>query len=152
MLNGRWPHCLSTWNWVHDAKVIRDGGLVSIVSYSRPSFMIIASRTQFHVESSFQPGEGPSRGLLRDYESWDGTTEVMVTPGYCSSPWQCLLTDCDTTADTGGVVAWAPVATQFIPTTQNSGHHHTMDTMAMLVRWHNEWRYSWVLFHDFLSL
>ena len=26
------------------------GGLVSIVSYSRPSLMIIASRTQFHVE------------------------------------------------------------------------------------------------------
>ena len=26
------------------------GGLVSIVSYSRPSLMIIASRTQFHIE------------------------------------------------------------------------------------------------------
>ena len=51
------------------------GGLVSIVSYSRPSLMIIALRTQFHinsvsnvkaVSSRFQPGEGPSRGLLRD--------------------------------------------------------------------------------------
>ena len=29
------------------------GGLVSIVSYSRPSFMIIASRTQFHVVGAF---------------------------------------------------------------------------------------------------
>ena len=28
----------------------RTGGLVSIVSYSRPSLMIIASRTQFHIE------------------------------------------------------------------------------------------------------
>ena len=71
------------------------GGLDSIVSYSRPSLMIIASRTQFHVERPcrgvnarlaqclnsvlnvkavvasrrFQPGdsgEGPSRGFLRD--------------------------------------------------------------------------------------
>ena len=76
MLNGRWPHGLSMWNWVRDTKVKRDG-LVSIVSYSRPSLMIIASRTQFHVErpwgkrlfsivSRFQPGEGPRRGLLRD--------------------------------------------------------------------------------------
>ena len=32
------------------AKVIRDGHLVSKVSYSRPSVMIIALRTQFHVE------------------------------------------------------------------------------------------------------
>ena len=29
------------------------GGLVSIVSYSRPSLVIIASRTQFHVERPF---------------------------------------------------------------------------------------------------
>ena len=50
--------------------------------------MIIVSRTQFHVErlwglnsvlnvkavvSRFQLGEGPSRGLLRDYEPSDGS-------------------------------------------------------------------------------
>ena len=36
--------------------------------------MIIASRTQFHVERpGFQPGEGPSRGLLCDNEPSDGT-------------------------------------------------------------------------------
>ena len=54
--------------------------MVSIVSYSRLSLMIIAPWTQFHIylpwgqmclkcESAsrrFQPGEGPSRGLLRD--------------------------------------------------------------------------------------
>ena len=63
------------------------GGLVSIVSYSRPSLMIIASQTQFHVErpwgqrgsSRFQPGEGPSRGLLRDYEPSDGTFSSNIT-------------------------------------------------------------------------
>ena len=27
MLNGRWPHGLSTWNWVRDAIIIRDGRL-----------------------------------------------------------------------------------------------------------------------------
>ena len=27
MLNGRWPHGLSLWNWVCDTKVIRDGQL-----------------------------------------------------------------------------------------------------------------------------
>ena len=37
----------------------RAGGLVSIVSYSS--------------SSRFQPGEGPSGGLLRDYEPSDGT-------------------------------------------------------------------------------
>ena len=46
------------------------GGLVSIVSYSRPSHMIIALVSQFHFYlpwgQRFQPGEGPSRGLLRD--------------------------------------------------------------------------------------
>ena len=36
MLNGRWPHGLSTSNWVRDTN------------------------------RRFQPGEGPSRGLLRD--------------------------------------------------------------------------------------
>ena len=51
---------------------IGTGGLVSIVSYSRPSLMIIASRTQF------QPGEGPSRGLLRDYEPSDGPSSSSV--------------------------------------------------------------------------
>ena len=42
--------------------------------------MTFVSQTQFHVErlwgqrgsSRFQPGEGPSRGLLRDYEPSDG--------------------------------------------------------------------------------
>ena len=43
--------------------------------------MIIALRTQFHIErpwgqhpfsSRFQPGEGPSSGLLCDYEPSDG--------------------------------------------------------------------------------
>ena len=39
--------------------------------------MIIVSQTQFHVKceggsSRFQLGEGPSRGLLRDYEPLDG--------------------------------------------------------------------------------
>ena len=28
--------------------------------------------------SRFQPGEGPSRGLLRDYEPSDGTFEALV--------------------------------------------------------------------------
>ena len=27
MLNGRWPHGLSSWNWVWDAIIIRDGRL-----------------------------------------------------------------------------------------------------------------------------
>ena len=27
MLNGRWPHGLSTWNWVRDAIIIKDGRL-----------------------------------------------------------------------------------------------------------------------------
>ena len=40
MLNGRWTHGLSMWNWVRDAKVLRDG---------------------------------PSWGLLCDYEPSDGT-------------------------------------------------------------------------------
>ena len=40
MLIGHWPHSLSTWNWVRDAKVLRDG---------------------------------PSWGLLCDYEPSDGT-------------------------------------------------------------------------------
>ena len=47
--------------------------------------MIIASRTQFHVESPwgsrFQPGEGPSRGLLRDYEPSDGTRMEQLAAG-----------------------------------------------------------------------
>ena len=34
--------------------------------------MIIASASQFHVYIFFQLGEGPSRGLLRDYEPSDG--------------------------------------------------------------------------------
>ena len=32
MLNGHWPHSLSTWNWVHDAIIVRDGHPFSIVS------------------------------------------------------------------------------------------------------------------------
>ena len=36
------------------------------------SLMIIASASQFHVYIFFQLGEGPSRGLLRDYEPSDG--------------------------------------------------------------------------------
>ena len=35
--------------------------------------MIIASRTQLKGSSRFQPGEGPSRGLLCDFEPSDGT-------------------------------------------------------------------------------
>ena len=40
--------------------------------------MTFASRTQFHIERPwgqrlFQPGEGPSRGLLRAYKPSDGT-------------------------------------------------------------------------------
>ena len=59
-----------------ETNAIRRFGLVNIVSYSRPSLMIIASVSQFHVylpwgqcesgSSLFQLGEGPSRGLLRD--------------------------------------------------------------------------------------
>ena len=44
------------------------GGLVSIVSYIRPSLMIIVLAFQ-HVYLLIQPGEGPSRGLLRDCEN-----------------------------------------------------------------------------------
>ena len=69
-----------------------------------------------------EPGEGPSTGLLRDYEPSDGT--FWSTSGY--SPWQCLLTDCDTTADTGGVAAWAPGPHSLYP------QPRTVDTMA---RW-----------------
>ena len=53
MLNRRWPHRFSAWNWVRDAKVIRDGRF-GPVPYDKP-------------------GEGPSRGLLRDYEPSDAT-------------------------------------------------------------------------------
>ena len=37
--------------------------------------MTFASRTQFHIERPWgqRPGEGHSRGLLRDYEPSDGT-------------------------------------------------------------------------------
>ena len=72
---------------IYSLKVIMDGCLID----SRPSFMIIASVSQFPIylpwgqhllsivsqyclkcdESGsrcFQPGEGPSRGLFRDYE------------------------------------------------------------------------------------
>ena len=52
--------------------------------------MIIALRTQFHIErpwgqrlkcergsSRFQPGEGPSKGLLRDYKPSDRIRMVL---------------------------------------------------------------------------
>ena len=64
-----------------ETKVKRRFAKVRIVSYSRPSFMMIALASQFHVylpwissrgSSFFQLGEGPSRGLLRDYEPSDG--------------------------------------------------------------------------------
>ena len=61
--------------------------------------MTIASRTQFHIKclkcesgsSRFQPGEGPSRGLLRDYEPSDGlfwstNTEAAQRAAGGSSP------------------------------------------------------------------
>ena len=52
MLNGRWPHGLSSWNRVRDA-------IKCLKCESR--------------SSHFQTGEGPSRGLLRDYEPSEGT-------------------------------------------------------------------------------
>ena len=48
--------------------------------------MIIVSVSKFHVNLpwDFQPGEGPSRGLLRDYEPSDGpfwsTTDDPAAP------------------------------------------------------------------------
>ena len=52
----------------------------SIVSYSRPSLMMIASLNQF------QPGEGPSRGFVRDYEPscWP-SFEALTSPRHSSS-------------------------------------------------------------------
>ena len=48
-----------------ETKAIRRFAKVSIVSYSRPSLMIIVSGTQFHVYLPWgQPGKGPNRGLL----------------------------------------------------------------------------------------
>ena len=60
--------------------------------------MTFASRTQCHVERpwgkrpfSIQPGEGPSRGLLRAYELSDGTfsstTEHVFTPFLTAALW-----------------------------------------------------------------
>ena len=41
MLNGRWPHGLSTWNWVRNAKVIRDPlvGAFSVITNLRIAFV-----------------------------------------------------------------------------------------------------------------
>ena len=88
------------WNWDADTKVIREGLFgPHIVSYSRPSLVIIASRTQFHVylpwgqrfayclNSVFKPGEGPSRGLLCDCEN-----RRMV----CSSSNNVTILECNT--------------------------------------------------------
>ena len=61
-------------------KSYRTGGLVSIVSHSRPSLMKHESGS-----SRFQPGEGPSRGLLRDYEPSDG-------PFWSTSPHWSVVT------------------------------------------------------------
>ena len=57
MLNGRWPHGLSTWNWVRDAIIIRDRLLQDTILTKPPV-----------------PSDNcPSWGLLRDYEPSDGT-------------------------------------------------------------------------------
>ena len=64
MLNGRWPHGLSTWNWVRNAIIIRDG------------------RFGLHSVLHFQPGEGSSRGLLRAYEPSDGTFSSTTYYGH----------------------------------------------------------------------
>ena len=50
MLNRRWPTVSQREIGSETQKSKGTGGLVSIVSYSRPSLMIIASRIQFHVE------------------------------------------------------------------------------------------------------
>ena len=36
MLNGRWPHGLSAWNWVRDAIIIRDGRLTMLTNLPVP--------------------------------------------------------------------------------------------------------------------
>ena len=52
------------------------------MSYSRLSLMIISSVSQFHIERPWgQPGEGPSRGLLRDYVPSDSLFEALVGTG-----------------------------------------------------------------------
>ena len=61
------------------------GGLVSIVSYSRPSLMIIASRTQFHVERPW--GQRPFSinvkalvGAFNQEKALVGAFSVIVQP------------------------------------------------------------------------
>ena len=61
------------------------------------------------VDSRFQPGEGPSRGLLRDYEPSDATfsSTIPQTPGQAPAP--SLIT----------IATWSPTLQQ----DGDAGHH-----------------------------
>ena len=71
------------------------GGLVSIVSYSCPSLMIIASRTQFHVEKAVVAAFNQEKALVgafsvitnRRMELFEALMETKTDTRVSETPW-----------------------------------------------------------------